>query len=257
MTKSDDNGPAAFFNAMTAAFDATIRTYRDQPQFVGVLCAQAFDSFDGNVEIQAEGAPAIACKGDCPACCVLRVAATAPEVFLLARFVLANAAGLAERGVNLQQRIAETSSVVGGHSERERMALRRECPFMEAGHCLAYRVRPLACCGHASYDEGSCTEAIAGEREEAAISEPHLVVRSLVQNAMMSSVHAAGLAWRLYELIQALDLALSIPEAEAKWVRGQDPLLSAAIAEFDMREAAVTFEAMRAGSTSGSNRENE
>lgn len=92
MAKSDDNGPAAFFSAMTNAFTATIRVHRERADFIGALCAQAFDSFEGNVSIQAEGSPAIACKGDCPACCVLRVVTTAPEIFLMARFVSANAA---------------------------------------------------------------------------------------------------------------------------------------------------------------------
>jgi hypothetical protein len=79
------------------------------------------------------------------------------------------------------------------------------------------------------------------------VSTPHLVVRSLVQNAMMSSLREARLAWRLYELNSAVDLALCSPEAEARWRAGEDPLLPAAIADFDCDDAAATFDAIRAG----------
>ncbi|MBY6242684.1 hypothetical protein [Methylosinus sp. Sm6] len=246
MTGPDDRGPGAFFAAMTQAFDATIRARRGRHDFVGALCAQAFDSFDGNVAIQAEGTPALACKGDCPTCCVLRVVASAPEIFLVARFVAANAALLAQHGIDLVARIEATAAAAAGLGEIERMALKRICPFIENGLCLAYRVRPLACRGHASYDEAACREATAGHAVETAISTPHLVVRSLVQNAMMSSLRSSGLAWGLYELNGAVALALSTPEAELRWNEGDDPLRPAAIADFDAAEAAAIFDSIPA-----------
>lgn len=247
MSGSDDHGPAAFFLAMTQAFDATLVNRRGRPEFVGALCMQAFDSFDGNVAIQTEGAPAIACKGDCPACCVLRVVATAPEIFLVARFVIANRHALAANGVDLPGRIAEANAIAAGRSEHERMALARICPFIERGLCLAYRVRPLACRGHASYDMQACLDATAGQAVDAAVSTPHLVVRSLVQNAMMSSLRKSDLAFGLYELNEGVALALSQPDAEARWTAGDDPLAPAAIGEFDAAEAAATFDTLRAG----------
>lgn len=246
MSAAGDQGPQAFFSAMTQAFGATIGAARARPDFVGALCLQAFDSFEGNVAIQAEGAPAIACKGDCPACCVIRVVATAPEIFLVTRFVAANAAFLLQHGIDLVGRIRETAAAAAGLGERERMALSRICPFIENGLCLAYRVRPLACRGHASYDKQSCLDATAGLPVETSVSAPHLVVRSLVQNAMMSSLRSAGLAFGLYELNGGVALALSRPDCEARWIAGGDPLAPAAIPDFDAAEAAATFDALAA-----------
>jgi Fe-S-cluster containining protein len=244
----DDRGPAAFFTAMSHAFDATILNRRGRSDFVGALCLQAFDSFEGNVAIQMEGAPSIACKGDCPACCVLRVVATAPEIFLVARFVAANARALAANGVDILGRIAETNAIAAGRPERERMALARICPFIEHGLCLAYRVRPLACRGHASYDQQACLDATAGSATaEAVVSTPHLMVRSLVQNAMMSSLRTAELAFGLYELNEGVALALATPDSEERWTAGDDPLAPAAIPDFDAAEAAEAFDALRAG----------
>jgi Fe-S-cluster containining protein len=240
-----DNGPAAFFNALSKAFGETLDLAGRQPDLIGRLCVQAFDSFEKNVAIQAEGAPAIACQGECAACCTLRVVATAPEVFLMARFIAVNENSFLQRDMDIRARIAQTDAEAGGLSERARMSLRCDCPFIENGLCLAYRVRPLACRGHASFDKEACEKAALGEETvEAAVSTPHLMVRSLVQNAMMSALRNAGLAFRPYELIGALNIALASPEALANWLAGEDPLSSAAIAEFNPGEAGSAFDAI-------------
>jgi hypothetical protein len=79
MAPGDDNTPLALFKALQLAFGETIRGSRGRPDFVKQLTAQAFDSFDGNIAIQTEGMPALACDQGCAACCKLRVAATAPK----------------------------------------------------------------------------------------------------------------------------------------------------------------------------------
>jgi hypothetical protein len=243
---NDDDAPSAFFKAMSRAFTQTITARRNQPDFAGALCAQAFDSFEKNAAIQAEGAPALACKGECADCCTLRVAATAPEVLLMARFVAVNAAAFRERGIDLIGSVARMDAEVGGFSEEQRLGLRRECPFIDKGLCLAYRLRPLACRGHASFSRESCIEAICGRSAQAEVSQPHLVVRSLVQNAMMAALREAGLAWRVYELNRGLQIALSAPNALARWILGEDPLATAAIEEFDLAEAEAAFDALAA-----------
>jgi len=241
---SDDNGPSAFFKQTAAAFAQTIAPRRGRAELVGALCAQAFDGFEKNAAIQAEGAPAPACAGECAACCALRVVATAPEIFLVARFVAVNAPAFLERGVDLLRRVAETEAAVGGLGEAERLAMRRNCSLLEAGLCLAYRVRPLACRGHAAFDRDACGKVAAGEDVQIDVSTPHLVVRSLVQNAMMSALRDAGLAWRLYEINRGMHIALKTKDAIDRWIAGEDPLAPAAIGEFDMREAAQAFDAI-------------
>lgn len=247
MTTNDPNGPMAFFKAQHAAFAQTIRTRRDAPAFVRELSAQAFDSFDGNVAIQAEGLPALACHEGCAACCTLRVVASAPEILLVAQYIVATQTAYATVGVDLARRIAEDDAVTRGLDERRRMALRRRCPFIENGRCLIYVVRPLACRGHASYDKRACFDAAAGRGGEAKVSEPHLIVRSLVQNALLSALRDAGLAWRLYELNGATGIALADPGAEQAWLAGGDPFLAAALADVDAKDMAATFDAIKAG----------
>ncbi len=240
---SGDIGPSAFFKAASRAFSDTIDSRRTRPELVALLCAQAFDSFAKNVAIQAAGDPALACHGECAACCRLRVVATAPEVFLLARFISVNAAAFAERGILLLKRIEAADRALGALTEEQRMAAQAACPLIERELCLAYRLRPLACRGHAAFDKASCLAAARGEAVETPISTPHLVVRSLVQNALMAALRRAGLAWGLYEINRALNVALSAPDALEQWLSGEDPLTSARIPDFDLIEAGAIFDA--------------
>lgn len=237
-----EDGPASFFRATSRAFGETVAARRNQADLVGALCAQAFDMFEKNVVIQAEGAPAIACHGECAACCRLRVVATAPEVFLLARFVDVNAPAFEARGIDLSRRIAEAAETVGSLDEASRLAARHNCPLIEKDLCLAYRLRPLACRGHAALDKQACISTAEGDGDEATISTPHLVVRSLVQNAMMNALRQSGLPWGLYEITRALKIALQTPAAIEAWLDGEDPLSAALIPEFDLGEAASLFD---------------
>ncbi len=241
---SGDVGSSAFFKAASHAFGETINSCRTRPELVALLCAQAFDSFTKNVAIQAEGDPALACHGECAACCRLRVVATAPEIFLLARFVSVNAAAFAERDVMLLQRIADADQTIGGLSEERRMLVQYACPLIEGDLCLAYKIRPLACRGHAAFDKALCVAAARGEAVETPISAPHLVVRGLVQNSLMAALRRAGLAWGLYEISRALNVALSAPNALEQWISGDDPLTSARIPDFDLIEAGAYFDAV-------------
>ena len=90
MENGDDSSPLALFKALREAFGETIRARRRSSDLVKELSVQAFDCFDGNVAIQIEDMPALACHQGCAACCDLRVAATAPEILLIAQYIVAN-----------------------------------------------------------------------------------------------------------------------------------------------------------------------
>ncbi|MGC1861972.1 MAG: YkgJ family cysteine cluster protein [Methylocystis sp.] len=242
MGNGDDNTPLALFKALQAAFGETIRERQGRPDLVKELSVQAFDSFDGNVAIQIEDMPALACHQGCAACCDLRVAATAPEILLIAQYVVATRPAFFRIGLDLAHRVARDAATTSGLDDEQ-----RPCPFIENGLCLVYRARPLACRGHASFDKSGCAEAVVGLNNEALVSMPHFLVRCVVQNALLASLRDAGLAWGLYELNSALNLALTNPDAEAAWRAGGDPLAGASIAGADAREMAATFDAIKFG----------
>jgi Fe-S-cluster containining protein len=243
-SESAERGAREFFQAMQKAVAATLSEVPPASR-VPVLLSQVFDSFDGNVRIQCEDEPPLACQRGCATCCTLRVGATAPEVLLVARFLRAVAPQLKQRGIDLVGQVRQADAQTRGLSEAQRVALRQRCPFIAQGACVIYQVRPLACRGHASHDVKACTGAAAGRAAEVPYSQGHWMVRSLVQNAMQSALRDAGLAWGLYELNHALLLALDDEGSEAAWLAGVDVLAPAALAELPTEEVAQAYEQLK------------
>jgi Fe-S-cluster containining protein len=238
-------GLRAFFQDLHRAFDATLRYHAGRDVLSDALMAQAVDSFDGNVAIQCADEPPLGCQRGCATCCTLRVTATAPEVWLVARFLRAVAPRLEARGIDLWGLVAEADAHTRGLGEVGRVTQRQRCAFIASGACVIYAVRPLACRGHASHDVNACTEAAAGQRFDVPVSVGHRRVRALVQNAMQSALREAGLAWGSYELNHALMLARAQPDAEAAWLAGGDPLAAAAVDEVPADEMAAIFDQLK------------
>jgi Fe-S-cluster containining protein len=242
MSAAVDAGPLAFFKALHGAFGETLRVRAGKPELIEALLSQAFDSFEGNAAIQSEGLPDIACQKGCALCCVLRVTATAPEVLLIDRYIRVRYNAFARVGIGLAERIAEAAAP----GPEQRRTRKNRCPFTAKGVCVIYRVRPLACRGHASYDQRACADALRGRARDVPVSAPHATVRSLVQNAMQSALRDAGYAWGSYELNPALLIALKDRTCNASWAAGQDVFAPALAAEVSLEEMASTFDAINA-----------
>lgn len=232
-----------FFRGMHGAFSRVLAAGGRPEVVIDRLVTQAFDFFEQNIASETERLPELACQKNCPSCCTLRVTATAPEIFLLARYVRLVDAVPRGAHVNLPKRIAQTSRATRGLDERQRMAIRRPCPFVVRGVCIVHPVRPLACRGHASFDRTACSRAAAGRPVEVPVSLPHLNLRGLVQNALQSALRNAGLAWGLYEMNHALVLALGRQDRQAAWMWGEDSL-APVIADIDMAAMAATFDTL-------------
>lgn len=245
MSLDSNRGALAFYRALHRAMDATVHVNAPRPRLIDALLSLAFDSFRGNVVIQCEDEPPLACHRGCASCCTLRVSATAPEVFLIARFLRAVLPELHARDIDLLGKIRDIAARTRGLSESQRVSIRQFCPFIARGACVIYSVRPLACRGHASHDLKACVDAAAGRRTEVPYSNGHYMVRSLVQNAMQSSLRAAGFAWGVYELNHAVLLALDDPTAESTWLAGEDALQDAALNEVSAAEMAEVYDLLR------------
>ncbi|WP_315828490.1 MULTISPECIES: hypothetical protein [unclassified Bradyrhizobium] len=220
----------AAFNGLRRVFNALLASGLASQNLADMLADRAFDLFEANIDAQTAHLPTLACAKGCPSCCALRVTATAPEIFLLARYARqidqrmpATALGSLSRRIKLANRATR------GLSETERMKLRQPCPFVVRGGCIIHPARPLACRGHASFDRRACAQAMAGREVDVPVSAPHVALRALVQDSLREALGAAGLASGLYELNQGLVLALDAPERERAWRDGQDSLAPARI----------------------------
>lgn len=230
--------PLSFFNGLHREYEAVLA----QGNFEAALSI-AFDRFEQTSTDLSRGMPGLACGKGCDTCCTLRVLATAPEVFRIAALVKSSPA---DAPVFLPA-LSDADAATRGLGEPERVALRRPCPFLlSEGACGIYAVRPLACRGHASYSLQDCLDAAAGQTVEIAYSEPHQLVRSLVQNALQAVLREQGLAWGIYELNHAMTIALTENGAEAEWRNGNDPLVAAQVFDVSPQEMAETFDAIKA-----------
>jgi len=77
------------------------------------------------------------------------------------------------------------------------------------------------------------------------VSSAHVILRGLVQSAMMAAMREAGLASGLYELNRALALALAAPEAAELWAQRRDPLAQAKLADVEQSKPSALFGASR------------
>jgi hypothetical protein len=105
--------------------------------------------------------------------------------------------------------------------------------------------RPLACRSHLSYDRQACVDASAGRIDAVSYSVPHMQVRSLVQNALQSALRDAGYPWVVYEINQAVGVALADERAGPRWLAGEDIFAPARADEVMMAEMETTYDRLR------------
>lgn len=233
--------PLAVFQFLHRSFCGWL--VRKRHDLIESISQNAFESFDRSLERKSDDATSVACHGGCASCCTIRVTATAPEVLAIARYIRSSPKTME---FELRRRIERAHEVTRLLDESQRMEQGIACPFVDRDFCVIYSARPLACRGHASYDVQACIDALAGRPCEVPISVEHMTVRSLVQNAMQSALRDYGYAWDIYELNQALHIALADDRSESAWMNGADIFASARISDVSSEEMAATFDAIKA-----------
>ncbi|MFN3625198.1 MAG: hypothetical protein ACK4TP_14180, partial [Hyphomicrobium sp.] len=111
MTQPESTHPADFFRAMHLRFGQVLDAGRERAGLIEALATEAFELFERNVAIQAEGLQVLACHKGCPACCCIRVTATTPEIFLLADYIRRIDATPTGGRLELPRRIAEADAI--------------------------------------------------------------------------------------------------------------------------------------------------
>jgi hypothetical protein len=159
----------------------------------------------------------LACRRGCAFCCHGYVSASAPQVF-------AAAAALRRDGLGFEaanERVHALAARVRGVDWRARIALREPCALLLDGACSIYAARPLACRGFASYSVETCRRAFERLTDEVIVPAPYASVRSALESALRAALKSCRLPAVSYELTGALAQALTEPDAEARWLRGE------------------------------------
>jgi Fe-S-cluster containining protein len=148
-----------------------------------------------------------ACRAGCACCCQVRVEATEPEIFRIARELRqrppAQIAILVERLRNRAVTAEATS--------------RRDCAFLEDSLCSIYELRPAVCRRAHSLSAERC-HSFAPEIPQ----DLDMLLRAGV--LMMGTSEAyrqVGLPSSAHELCSAVLLALTDATAETRWLNGK------------------------------------
>jgi Fe-S-cluster containining protein len=227
---------------VTGAANTARGTLRDQPSLEAVVAlaknAMAATSRLADGLLARAPSGAVACRAGCDHCCHQSVGATPPEALAIWDHLQA-ALTEAELAV-VAARVAEAHRRDQGLSAADRFSPDHPCPFLRAGQCTIYDVRPLACRGMNAFDANQCSKRLRDPETRAAfLADPD----SLGANSYMEPIRAfhavsAGLQLSLsqfydldmrpLDLTAALDLLLNHPASQADdWLAGRRPFESA------------------------------
>ena len=161
----------------------------------------------------------IACTKGCAYCCHTFVGVTPPEAFRLAGAIRGGlAAGMTP------EVIRERGRPLMGIPPDARIGGKLPCPLLVDGACSVYRYRPLVCRQATSLDLAVCIDEFEGRNLDVRvpISGAHLQHASNAHITLLGALRSAGFSTDALDLASALDVVLAEPNAEARWLAGED-----------------------------------
>jgi uncharacterized protein len=162
-----------------------------------------------------------ACKEGCAWCCHKRVGTSAPEVVRIVEFLRQRLSP--EEWPATCERICKRDEERQALSQQDSWAAARlPCPLLVDNRCSVYPVRPLTCRGYNSSDAQACERSCKSRtRVEVPKYEPQHRLTTFMLDGMRSALAEAGLKSELLELTAALRIAVTEPDAIARWLAGE------------------------------------
>ena len=185
----------------------------------GSLAAKrAYEFFETSLKHNPSKFP-IACVKGCAFCCHVSVTATAPEIFLVANTLRE------QHRQDMQTVLARVRAAderTRGITSMERAKQRIPCALLEQNMCSVYSARPGACRGFTSTSVKACERGFNGENVQVETPAVWTSLRSAHKQALWAALAASKLPTALYEFHHALRIALEQPDAELRWLKGED-----------------------------------
>jgi hypothetical protein len=163
--------------------------------------------------------PAIACRKGCGFCCHLTITATAPEIFLIANWLRDQHK---DDFTALLYRVQAADQRTRRLSAPERPAHKIPCAMLVDNACSIYAVRPGACRGLVSRSVALCERGYNGENVHIDIPEVWTSLRHAHKQALWAALAVSGRPTACYEFHHGLRIALENPDAETRWLQGED-----------------------------------
>jgi Fe-S-cluster containining protein len=191
----------------------------------GVL--RALENSQSRHDARLAGAPdagTLACRAGCTWCCHFTVDVRAVEVLRILQFVEHSFTPGDKARVFAEVRA--NSALLATLGDEARATRNLKCPFLDAGRCTIYAVRPQTCRNYHATDVAGCRQAYE-EPDNLDIDPefaPGVYQAGLAHvEAFSAAMRDAGFDVQAYELNRALDTALSEPGVRERFESGQRP----------------------------------
>ena len=158
----------------------------------------------------------IACGKGCSHCCVIAVTVSAPEALYLGKLITA-------MGPEAVARVRAANDVTRHFDLTERDQHPHDCPMLENHACTIYAHRPKACRQAASTDAEACRRSNREMTNEPVPSPAgYIGSRAAYATALSAALSELALPNITYEFNAALVRVSDTPDAEARWLAGED-----------------------------------
>lgn len=161
----------------------------------------------------------LACRKGCAYCCHSFVGVIPPEVFRLADAVRAG-----REGTSGAEAVRHRCEPLKGFGPQDRIGRKLPCPLLVDGLCSVYADRPTVCRQTTSMALTACVDEYENRDRSAVIpvSPLHLAHAGNAHVALLGAIQSVGFSADAYELSAALDIALAAPDAERRWLAGEN-----------------------------------
>ena len=191
----------------------------------------AAEILDATMAKKTEGV--VACAKGCYYCCKTYVSVTIPEILRVADAVR----GKEEKTARVN-RAAEDSALI---PQLERETRRVVCPILEDKACSEYAPRPLVCRAVLSKSLEACLKIFEeNSGEMVPFADNTTDIRGYVVIMMQAALRLSGLPHVHYEMNQALAIAVANPDAEDRWLKGDNLFAAVPVDGHDLTRSALS-----------------
>jgi len=161
----------------------------------------------------------LACSAGCSMCCHNWISVSTPELLLIGAELVAR-----PDAESVAAAAAAAANAARGLDRDERLVRRLACAMLVDHRCSIYVVRPLACRAFFSLSLDACRRVFDGTGEDIPVPRAAMTLRGLHDRCMWAALKVNGLPYAAYELGEGIAAVLAAPDAEARWLAGEDIL---------------------------------
>src|ERR1044071_7038501 len=199
----------------------------DEIRALGVV--RAFESSQARHDARIASAPdvgTLACGAGCSWCCYFTVDVRPVEVFRILDFV--EQSFTPEEKARVYAEVRANRATLEKLDEDERVTRNLKCPFLSAGRCTIYSVRPQSCRNYHATNVAGCQQSY--EQPDNLDIDPEFApyvcqAGGAHVEAFSAAMCEAGYDMNAYELNGALEAALADPGARKRFESRLPPFI--------------------------------